>query len=359
MKKEHEVNNLLLFMQETAGAETAGKEEAILKAYQKAYANKSGISIKVLTIVGGLLANLFFLGFLFLIDVADSPATMLLLGFSFIAKSIFLCKKFEQAFLDTLAVTIYASGLCMVAWGLLQGNASENLAYVLLMIIGAVSLFLFDNYILCFLSALVVTTCLLCLLSNTKANFMVPVYTALMAVAYTAWLKWEAELITTHKKLATLYNPVRLALTCSLLGACYYITTRFWIGYFSIHLYLIPSLVMIAAILYALPAILRTLAITQSRQKIMAYAGVVLLLAPTVYAPAISGALLIMTWSFLVNYKTGFVVGIIGLVYFIAQYYYDLQFTLLTKSLWMMTSGGVFILLYLLLHQSFGQHEKE
>ena len=78
----------------------------------------------------------------------------------------------------------------------------------------------------------------------------------------------------------------------------------------------------------------------------MIYALSLLTLLTTILAPAISGSLLIVLLAFKVNYRTGFVMGLIALVYGIGQYYYDLQFTLLVKSIMLMASGALFLLFY-------------
>ncbi len=73
----------------------------------------------------------------------------------------------------------------------------------------------------------------------------------------------------------------------------------------------------------------------------------VLLLTSTLLSPAISGAFLIILVSVLVHYKTGLAIGILAFIYFIIQYYYDLNFTLLTKSILLMSSGVVFLAFYI------------
>jgi len=88
------------------------------------------------------------------------------------------------------------------------------------------------------------------------------------------------------------------------------------------------------------------------------YALSILLLLPTVLSPAISGAILIILLSFLVNYKTSLVIGIAAFIYFVSQYYYDLHFTLLTKSILLFSSGILFLGLYLLTHKKLTSNEK-
>jgi uncharacterized membrane protein len=98
--------------------------------------------------------------------------------------------------------------------------------------------------------------------------------------------------------------------------------------------------------------------ITKTQHKTVIYIFTVLSLLPTALAPAILGAILIMLLSFSVNYKTGLVVGVIAFIYFVSQYYYDLNFTLLTKSILLFSSGVFFVALYLFTHKKLTTNEK-
>jgi len=98
--------------------------------------------------------------------------------------------------------------------------------------------------------------------------------------------------------------------------------------------------------------------ITEKRTKITIYGITLLTILPTALSPAISGAILLIVLGFLVNYKTGLILGIVSFIYFISQYYYDLNFTLLTKSILLFLSGILFVLLYLLTHKKLSSNEK-
>jgi len=113
----------------------------------------------------------------------------------------------------------------------------------------------------------------------------------------------------------------------------------------------LSSLVIISAIIYLVFILFNVLNITKIQHKILICTLTVLALLPTAFSPAISGAILIMLLSFFVNYKTGFVLSIAAFIYFISQYYYDLSFTLLTKSILLFASGVLFIVLYLFTHK--------
>lgn len=357
MKKEADIKQMLTHLQAQGGASFHIEEDAVLLEYQKINANRSGIAIKVLTILGGLLASLAFLGFLFIAEIYDSTPAMLTLGLAFITGAIWLSKAYDKLIIDTTAVSLYSIGLVLLPFGLGKSYVNENMVCMLLIIVAIATLVIIQNYILAFIAVLVLNGSVITLILENNHNLL-QIYIAVGLVILTLLMLHEASLITVSKKISRLYNPVRLALMLSLLAAWITLVGNFgWIPS-SIHFNLVSSIPAIAAIFYTLPRIIRLLNIQPVATRIGVYLITALLLAPTIYAPAIAGTLLLTLLSFWVNYKTGFALGIIALIYFICQYYYDLRFTLLTKSLLMMASGVLFLLFYLLTHKKLNQHEK-
>ncbi|MEX0362988.1 MAG: DUF4401 domain-containing protein, partial [Allomuricauda sp.] len=107
------------------------------------------------------------------------------------------------------------------------------------------------------------------------------------------------------------------------------------------------SVVSFLAVLYLVKDLIKVVGVVSGNTKTLIYVLSVAVLLPAVMAPAISGAVLIILLSYKINYKTGLAIGIIALIYFVSQYYYDLNLTLLTKSIILFSSGMVFLLFYL------------
>ena len=120
----------------------------------------------------------------------------------------------------------------------------------------------------------------------------------------------------------------------------------------------ITSIVTISATLYVVYVLCRLLQVKKAGDKAFIYLTSLLLLASTAMNPAISGSILVILLSFYVNYKTGFAIGILSFLYFVSQYYYDLQFTLLIKSYMMFATGVLFLVLYLFTYKKLGSHEE-
>ncbi|MBO9562609.1 MAG: DUF4401 domain-containing protein [Niastella sp.] len=357
MKKEHEINALLAQLQATEGTEVAIDSEAVQAEYQKINANRSGIAIKVLTILGGLLATLAFLAFLLIAGLYDSYAGMTIIGIIFIAGAIVVSKRFDILIFDAIAVTAFASGLFLLAMGIEGGTKSENLVCILFIGIGLATLAIVQNYILSFLAVLTVNGALICLILFNNQYSSLHFYIAIVTIGLITFMLQEANLITGGKKLSRLYNPIKLGLLFSVLAAYVLVSTKGLFS-FSIHFNLVSSIAAIGSIFYVLQRLLQLFNIQRTDTKVLIYLPVALVLIPTLYAPAIAGALLITLLCFWVNHKTGLVIGIAALVYFIFRYYYDLQLTLLVKSILLFASGVLFLLFYLLTHKKLESHEK-
>ena len=65
-------------------------EKAILEEYNRQGENKSNLAIKVLSIFGGFLATLAFLGFLAIAGLYNSEVGLLIFGIGFIISATFL-----------------------------------------------------------------------------------------------------------------------------------------------------------------------------------------------------------------------------------------------------------------------------
>ncbi|MBO0342046.1 MAG: DUF4401 domain-containing protein [Bacteroidota bacterium] len=321
-------------------------DKAILIEYQKKEEEKTSLAIKILSIFGSLMAVFVFIWFLYIIELFDSGWGMLLLGIGLLVAAIGLSRKYETFMFDTFCVSLYVLGFVLFVFDMLVYWANEDNFVPLSILIALCCFFFAKNYIISFISILAVGTNILMYIISKDIYDAIHGYIALNTCVFVYCFLNEAKLITSYPKLSKLYDPLRIGLVfCFLFGlvpfgmySTFPVSQNFiWIS----------SIVIILAILYVVRHILKTLNINSKKSKVWIYSLSSLALLPTLFAPAICGALLIMLSAFWVNHKTGLAIGIIALVYFVIQYYYDLDLTLLTKSTILFSSGVVFVLLYL------------
>jgi hypothetical protein len=356
MKSSEEIKEIIAYLQSKEDKPLQYNEEAIAAAYQRGTAHQS-LMIKILSVLGGLLASIAFIGFLFLAGLYDAPYGMFFLGIVCIVIAIWLSKQFDQVLLDTVSVSFFVIGFVLLGFGFMELDLSSNVTCISFILLATVALFIVRTYLLVFLAVLVINGSILALILSNNIYYLLHLYAAALAVATTFFFLKEAMLITAGKPFSLLYKPIRTGLVCSFFSGLFLLGKRDLIN-LSPHYHWIPSLVIITAIVYLVRIVLPILQVLDVRHMVLGCAATVLVLSPTMMAPAITGALLVILLSFLVQYTTGLVLGIMALVYFMAQFYYDLSVTLLTKSILLMASGVLFLVLYLFTRKKLSSIEK-
>ena len=356
MRNKDDIKKLLDYFQNTEDKSLQFDEEAIISAYQKDNGNQS-LAIKTLSVFGGILGGLAFLGFLFITGLYNSEIGLLVFGGAFIAGSIWINKKYDKIIIDTVSVSFFIIGFILLGFGCAQLKIDENIICMIFIIIALGSLGIAQNYILSFISVLIINGSILMLIISNKGYDFIHIYASVFALTMTYFFLKEATIITSSKALSKLYNPVRAGLILSFLSGLIFLGKKGILPVSPNYIWL-SSVIIISVIIYLISVLFDVLNITETRHKIGIYIFTVLALLPTALSPAISGAILIILLSFLINYKIGLVLGIISFIYFISQYYYDLNFTLLTKSILLFSTGVLFIALYLFTYKKLTANEK-
>jgi len=321
-------------------------EAALFDEYQKQGENNATLSVKIFSIVGGLMAALAFLVFLLIAGLYKSEIGLISSGLVFIVVALILNNIFNKFIIDTFSVSIYTIGFALFATGLLDIDTDKNTVTLLVIGIAVIALFVTQNYVLSFISILIVNGGLLHLVFVNEVYNLIHGYIGAVTLTLTWCTLNEATLLAFGKRMAKLYDPLRIGLIISLLYGLVIVGKKDWLLVSQNYNWL-SSLVIIPAVLYVVNVITGIVALKNPKDKPGIYLLTILVLAPTVFAPSISGAILIILLTFLVNYKTGLVIGVVAFIYFISVYYYDLSFSLLTKSILLFSSGVVFLLFYL------------
>ena len=356
MRNKENIQELLQYLQSKNQANLTFDEDAIVKDYEKKEDNQS-LAIKILSVLGGLLASIAFIAFLFVSNLFDSKTAMLIFGGICIAGALFLNRISDKIITDTLSVSSYLIGFVLVGISLADQSQSKSVICIIFLVISVLALFIVNNYMMSFVSILIINGSILALITLNEWHFVIDIFTAVIAIVLTFLFLTEAKIIILKNRISRLYEPLRSSLVFTFLGLLIYIS-KFGVVENSPVFKISTSVVILFAILYIVSILFSILKITNIKHKIMIAIATVLLLAPTIYSPAISGTILIILLSFLVNYKTGFALGIIGFTYSISMYYYDLHFTLLTKSIILFSSGILFLMIYLFTHKKLMSNEK-
>lgn len=356
MKSKTYIKELLEDFQKMEGRPLHVDEDAIATVYQKENESQS-LAIKILSIFGGILACCAFFGFFLIAGLYNSDYGLLLFGAICIIASIWVNKKHDKIIIDTVSISSFITGFILIGISLLELNMSENIICLIFILMALMSIRIAQNYIMSFLSVLIINGSLIALIILNQNYELLHLYISSLALALAYFFLNEAKLITTNKAITKLYNPIRIGLIFSFLIGLVLLSQNDLFPISARYIW-ISALVIVAIIVFIVSKLFTILKINSRPYKISIYTFTIVCLLPTIFSPAISGAILIILLSFMVNYKTGFVVGICSFIFFISKYYYDLNFTLLTKSILLFITGILFISLYLFTYKKLTAHEK-
>lgn len=357
MNNYSEIQERLAVIQQQEGESFVVDDIAMQEEYQEQFKERPGLAIKILSFIGGYLASLAFLATIVLSGFYESIMGITVLGGVCIAVSILFNSRSKTALIDSTSISIYLIGIAMFSYGLDQSQIDINVIRVIIILIALSTISIVRNYIMIFLSVLILTGCILNAIVFENFAELIHLFISLLAVVLTYWIVGEAKIITSHRKLSEVYNPVRIGLLLSFIISLVFIGKSDMLPIENVPIWL-SSISTIGCTLFVLSRLSNILNVQQGKDTFMMYAFTLVVLLPTANSPSISGSILILLLSFMVRFIPGIVLGLIALVYFIGQYYYDLNTTLLVKSILLFASGFFFIMLYLFITYKMKSDEK-
>jgi len=145
------------------------------------------LPIKILSVFGGILASLAFLAFLLVTDFYESGTSMLVVGIICIAGAIWLNKMYDKIILDTLSVSFFIIGFLLIDVGHNYLEIGDNTINIIFFLIALGSLFVVQNYILSFISVLIIGGSLLALIISNRSYNLIHVYVSAFALIMAYW----------------------------------------------------------------------------------------------------------------------------------------------------------------------------
>lgn len=269
---------------------------------------ESAPAVRALSGLGGFLSSLVFLLFLWLTDVLSQPVPALSLGTALLLTTIWLGRRRRQTFLATTTVCGYLLGAGLMMIGL-PPDIPDNLLVLPVLALAALTLALTRQYYLVFLATASLPACMLYLHLVDRQPIWVWVAVVATAAALSAVTFGEHRLIHDRR-----LPPLRTGLVFGLLMSLVWFRWGHW---------LVPG------------------------EGALSFASV-----------PFAGSIFLLMLSYRNQHFFGVASGVAGLLYFTVQYYYDLRWTLLDKSLVLMAAGLLLLLAYFLLHRKFTSREE-
>jgi uncharacterized membrane protein len=357
METINPTDQLLDDIQKPGGSNFSLDGDGAKKELEESHSAYSNLPIKVLSILGGLLATLSFIGFLALARILESESGMTILGVIFIGAAVASQRLVKHIALDTSMITFYVAGCVLLAMGLSMFTGHDNLRPVLFMFISLLTIALCDGFMLVLLAVLVFNASIFSFIPINSAYGLMPVPIIFMGIGLLLLTLYEPQIIAFSPKMNRLYKGLQTGFFFSFAGGLMTAAQNTHYDLQLGNLYTVSIFNSIALLGLAFKLI-GEFKIGNKIYLLLIFIFCLLFIAATFYAPFVSGGLLLLLLSYHFGQKTETGISIILFAYFICQYYYDLRCTLLVKSGILFFSGIVFIAAWLFFYRQLKQHEK-
>lgn len=340
------------------GAALEINEESIAIALSKKQERESGWLIKILSVIGGILGNLFFTFFLTIIFSNDSGMSLLVIGIFMMGSAILFIRNVNLLVLDTLVITAYLLAYIISAIGLDRLGWKEPSIALVILGFAVAAIFFIRHSILLFFTFAIALGAVVFLFFNQKLGVYAQIWPCMLAIVI-LYLYWkEAAWITAGSRLNDWYRPLLWVLVLYFIGFLQLLGKRHWVEgigeYFSY-----TSLWLMAILGWVVYQILPQFSITQSSSRGGLLVIIIWILLPTLRSPAIAGILLLLLLSYRSGDRWVWLLSLLAMVVFFSEFYYDLSLSLLTKSYILMGSGIGLLLLYYFTRKYWQSNEVE
>ncbi len=325
---------------------------------------KHNLTIRVVSIIGGILTAFFFLGFLALTRVLRSETSYLLVGSLLIIATLAVSRLVIKSFLDAMNITLYVAGCVLVAFGF--GN-HINIFFITLIGISILTFLLSRGFILPFLSVITFIISLFGEITHLfSSSYPLEIAAVPVMAAFLLTNLFEIKIygllnnrLSRFGHSLSKYMPFHYGLFTSCLVLMGGLSIEFLIlGVNHLAIFSILSVFMWMGILVMVQRIMKVMQVDNPIRQTGIYILCLIICLPTVSAPYLSGSLLLILICFHYGYKAECAASLLLFIYAVSKYYYDLNLSLLIKSITLFFVGIGFIAAWYFLTQKRIKHEK-
>lgn len=319
------------------------KDESFHQEVENASYSASTIVIQVFMGIGAWIAGLLFLELLDELNILNSENSRLIFGAACV--SFYLLTSYfgrlKPAFESSL-LTVGLIGQVYLAWAIGDIFTEELHIYIIGILIEAAILLLTFSSIQRFTSTILIFMSFLGLIHEFEIYEATHVLIGGLSfiLAY-FWIK-EPKVIAQDKRFSSFMNPVGLGIATSIILLLMLTVNKEWHQEF-IEYWWISGIFMIGSVLYVLRSMIEAYEI--KKYKWLVYAAAIVMLGPTVFSPGIAAAIFILLLGFYRGHYILSGLGTLAMTVFTFMFYYNLQITLLQKSMLLMGVGLVFMVL--------------
>ncbi len=317
------------------------------------------LGIQLVSLFGGILTFLTLMGVLFALGLFDGELSYLIVGLVFVGGAYHFDHAEHGLFLDALIVATMTTGVILLFLYVAAYEPAVWQSSLSALALCAGVYFTGRNKLLLLLSVVGMHLSVIYLVVEGIGVQYLQYYLLAVGLGLVYLMLMEHRIVSASAFWSARFSPTRAASTLVILATA---SIPWYYGYYDggsafMGFEYLPG--MVALLVAAIVIAVRTLRGLSTNPATVRRWGPVLalLLFPLSLAPAASPALLILVLSVKTGYRLGAVIAAVALVYFVGQYYYDLNLSLFVKSGVLVGSGLYFLLAYAILRNKFPTHE--
>lgn len=319
------------------------------------------LGVRILAAIGGFMAMLFLLLFLLVCDAFDSPIVLIVTGIVFIVCAILESFYVNNLMFRTAGIMFYLAGYVLLGIGLLDELSFWALTWVLA-ILSLLTLVVLRKGGLVFFTVLFFWgSSLAAIWKHGQGAVWLLIILQALALVYIYLYKsrFKELLRVPDAGYPAFRNGMLISFLIALLVGVYYPRWEFEPSHdLSLGA---ATVLLIGLVLLVFFRMLRVMdgGVALKNSLLWRYGGCcVVALVPLLFFPSSIGMLLVILLCFFTRHRIGLVLGVLGLIEVMGQLYYDLNMTLLLKSLFLVGSGILFLLLFGIVNRQLKRYGK-
>lgn len=356
-------------LEEWMGGDVAIDSDSLNASLAAGAKTTEPIVIKIITLIGTGISLILFTLFLAITDLISESSFLLFMGSLLGIVGLLMGRKeWLKTVWIALGLASFLYGqvllyLCVLEWGI----AFENSMWILLFF-NTIALFVVRQYLFVFVTVLLWFGVLLIHMFLSHLYFLPYLLSFSIYAFYYFWLETEALIVTQRNRFSIFYFPVREALLLLTLLLPYIWSVRYLLlG--SEYLETSESVITVfygnsvffkggVVVLFLFLIYKQLQSFLLSRRALIL--GMLLSLIVCMVLSIDTGiltALFCLVLAVSYEHKLGAVLSLLQLLWYVGLFYYNLQFDLLYKSIFLMATGGLLGLGYLVLTRNMQQDE--
>lgn len=316
---------------------------SIQQEYIRTKENKAPVMIQLLSFVGALFGGIFFIGFLQLFNLLEIDAVRIFFGLIATLFALYIPYSMQQkTSFEPIAMALLIIGSILFISGFDSGY--KFIEYIYLLLIVAVVVVLSAASQLQKITAIfTINACLYLIIWDHQYFYFYGIVVLLNAIVLTACCLKETTLLAHTPKFVKWYPAILNGCSVSMIGMLV-LTVNLYSGherFIGGDYWWLVSLVLTALLLWVMKHTLELLKQNHLRLPVLLLTGLSMLLL--IKAPAIIAGLLLLLVGLYAGYYLLVGQAIIAIFIGTCQFYYNLDTTLLVKSIYMIIAGLLFL----------------